>query len=126
MAEDKITKLGSTRSGFQPNIAAVLSYVLTIATGAIMLIIEKENKYVRFHALQSILFGVVWMTLWTLADIELTRFWPNPIVGWMINDLAYFLIVLGGFVVWLFLLYKAYDGERFKLPILGNIAERIA
>jgi hypothetical protein len=54
MVEDNITRLGSTKSGFQPNIAAVLSYVLTVATGTIMLIIERENKYVRFHALQSI------------------------------------------------------------------------
>lgn len=126
MAEDKITQLGSTRSGFQPNIAAVLSYVLTVATGAIMLIIERENKFVRFHALQSILFGFVWMTLWILTDIELTRFWPNPIVGWIINDVVYFLVVLGGFVVWLVLLYKAHGGKRFKLPIIGKIAERIA
>jgi len=124
--ENKIKELGITKSGFQPNIAAMLAYVLPLATGTAMFLIEKGNKYVRFHALQAILFGAVWIILWILAGIGTTKLWPIPIVGWMINDVVYFAIVLGGFAVWLFLLYKAYSGERFKLPVLGKMAERIA
>jgi uncharacterized membrane protein len=126
MPEGKITELGRTRCGFPPNIAAVLSYTLTIVTGTIMFVIEKENKYVRFHSLQAILYGAVWITLWILTSIGTTKLWPIPVAGWIINDMAYFAVVLGGFVVWLFLLYKAYSGLRFKLPVLGRIAERIA
>ncbi len=124
MAGDKITELGTTRSGFPPNIAAVLSYVLTVLTGAVMFVIEKENKYVRFHAAQSMLFGATWIILWILAGIETTV--PVRIVGFVIIDAILFVVALGGFITWLFLLYKAYRGAKFKLPVLGDIAERIA
>ena len=120
---DKITELGTTRSGFPPNIAAVLAYALTVLTDAAMFVVERENKYVRFHAMQSILFGATWMILWILASIETTL--PIRIIGFIITDVILFVVVLGGFVTWLFLLYKAYRGARFKLPVLGNIAERI-
>jgi uncharacterized membrane protein len=119
------TELGKTRSGFQPNIAAALSYALTVVTGILMFVVEKENKYVRFHALQSILFGAIWMILWTLASIGSTRLWAIHILGLIITDVIFFGVVLGGFVVWLFLLYKAYKGIRFELPFLGKIVQRI-
>ncbi len=125
MVEDKITELGRTRSGFQPNIAAALSYALTVVTGTVMFVVEKENKYVRFHALQAILFGATWIILWILASIGSTRLWSIRVVGLIITDVIFVGVVLGGFVVWLFLLYKAYRGARFKLPVLGKIAERI-
>ncbi len=124
MAGDKITELGRTRSGFQPNIAAVLSYALTVVTGTVMFLVEKENKYVRFHAMQAILFGAAWIILWILASIGTTV--PIRVIGSIITDVILFVVVLGGFVVWLFLLYKAYRGARFMLPVLGKIAERIA
>ncbi len=125
MAEDRITDSGRTRSGFQPNTAAALSYALTVVTGTLMFVFEKENKFVRFHALQAILFGAIWIILWILASIGTISVWPIHIVGWIITDVIYFGVVIGGFVVWLFLLYKAYRGARFKLPVLGKIAERI-
>lgn len=123
MVGDNITELGRTRSGFQPNIAAVLSYTLTVLTGTVMFVVEIENKYVRFHALQAILFGVTWIILWILATIEMTV--PIRVIGLLITDVILFVVVFGGFVLWLFLLYKAYRGTRFKLPVLGTIAERI-
>jgi uncharacterized membrane protein len=123
MVGDNITELGKTRSGFQPNIAAALSYTLTVLTGTVMFVVEIENKYVRFHALQAILFGVTWIILWILASIEMTV--PIRIIGFLMTDLILFVVVLGGFVLWLFLLYNAYIGIRFKIPVLGTIAERI-
>lgn len=124
MANNKSTELGKTRSGFQPNIAAALSYALTVATGTFIFVVEKDNKYVRFHALQAILFGAAWIMLWVLASIGTTMLWPVTVVGLIMTDVILFGVVVGGFVVWLFLLYKAYTGARFKLPVLGNIAER--
>jgi uncharacterized membrane protein len=90
-----------------------------------MFVVEKENKYVRFHALQAILFGTTWIILWILTSIGSTGLWHLRVVGLIITDVIFFGVVLGGFVVWLFLLYKAYRGARFKLPVLGKIAERI-
>ncbi|MGE5808754.1 MAG: DUF4870 domain-containing protein, partial [Nitrospirota bacterium] len=115
MADNKSTELGRTRSGFQPNVAAALSYALTVATGTLIFVIEKENKYARFHALQAVLFGASWIIFWILASIGTTMLWPAPVIGLIISDVILFGVVLGGFVVWLFLLYKAYRGARYKL-----------
>lgn len=92
-------------------------------TGIVMFVVEIENKYVRVLALQAILFGVTWIILWIMASIEMTV--PIRVIGFLITDLILFAVVLGGFVLWLFLLYNAYRGARFKLPVLGMIAEEI-
>lgn len=124
--EQKQTELGSISSGIQPNLAAALSYVLSILTGIIFFVLEKENKYVRFHAMQAILFGAAWIILWIVLGILSTALWFVPVVGWILNVAIYLVLGLGGFILWLFLMYKAYQGERFKLPIIGDIAEKNA
>lgn len=124
--EQKQTELGTSSSGIQPNLAAALAYLLTVITGIIFFVIEKENKYVRFHAMQAILFGAAWIVLWIVLGIISTALWFVPVIGWIINALVYLALGLGGFILWLFLMYKAYQGERFKLPIVGDIAEKNA
>ena len=124
--EQKQRELGTTSGGLQPNLAAALAYVLTVITGIIFYVIEKENKYVRFHAMQSILFGAVWIVLWIVLSIISTALLFVPVVGWIITAVIYLVLGLGGFILWLFLMYKAYQGEKFKLPIVGDIAEKNA
>ena len=105
--------LGKTSTGIQPNIAALLSYALGIISGIIFFLIEKENKFVRFHAMQSIIaFGALFVLQVALPIV--------PFVGWM---LAPFVSLLG-LVVWILCMIKAYQGEMFKLPIVGDIAEQ--
>jgi uncharacterized membrane protein len=105
--------LGKCSTGMQPNLAALLSYVLGFVTGLIFYFVEKENKYVRFHAMQSI---IVFLALF-VAQIILGMI---PILGWVLS----FFIWLGGFILWIVLMIKAYQGEYFKLPIAGDIAEK--
>ncbi len=124
--EQKQEKLGTSSSGIEPNLAAALSYVLSIITGVIFFVIEKENKYVRFHAMQAILFGAAWIVLWIVLGIVSLGLIFVPIIGWIINAVIYLGLGLGGFILWLLLMYKAYQGERFKLPIIGDIAEKNA
>lgn len=124
--EQKQEKLGTSSSGIEPNLAAALSYVLSIITGVIFFVIEKENKYVRFHAMQSILFGAAWIVLWIVLGIVSLGLIFVPIIGWIINAVIYLGLGLGGFILWLLLMYKAYQGEKFKLPIIGDIAEKNA
>jgi len=96
-------------TGLPKNTAAALSYVLGWVTGVIFLLIEKDS-FVRFHAAQSIVvFGI-------LTVIVLI-----PGIGLLIAPLA--LIV--GFVLWLVLIFKAYQGEEFKLPWVGNVAKKL-
>lgn len=96
-------------TGLPKNTAAALSYVLGWVTGIVFLLIEKD-AFVRFHAAQSIVvFGI-------LTVIVLI-----PGIGLLIAPLA--LIV--GFVLWLVLIFKAYQGEEFKLPWVGNVAKKL-
>ncbi|OGW91369.1 MAG: hypothetical protein A3D28_00320 [Omnitrophica bacterium RIFCSPHIGHO2_02_FULL_63_14] len=105
--------LGKSSTGLQPNVAALLSYLLGIITGIIFYLIEKENKFVRFHAMQSIVvFGAV-----LVAGIVLLFI---PVIGWTL----YPLLQIASLVLWILLMVKAYQGEKFKLPWAGDIAEK--
>ncbi|MGQ9712339.1 MAG: DUF4870 domain-containing protein [Desulfotomaculales bacterium] len=112
----------ATTSGLQKNVAGLLSYVLGWLTGIIFFIIEKD-PFVRFHAMQSILtFGGltgISIVLWVLFPLVLWRLWT---VFHLLNTLVW----LASLVLWVLLMVKAYQGERFKLPLVGDVAERYA
>jgi len=106
--------LGKCSSGMQPNLAALLSYLLGFITGILFyFFLEKENKFVRFHAMQSIVVSAAFF----VAQIILGMI---PILGWVLS----FLVGIGGFILWIFLMIKAYQGEYYKLPYAGDIAEK--
>ena len=105
--------LGKTSTGMQPNVAALLSYLVGFITGIVFYIIEKENKFVRFHAMQSIItFAAIFVLQMILIFI--------PIIGWLLR----FIVGIGSLVLWIVLMIKAYKGETFKLPVAGDIAEK--
>ena len=101
-----------TSTGLDANLAAALSYLVGFVTGAIFLVMEKENRFVRFHAMQSTLLfaGIV------LLDILLQIV---PIVGAL---MVVFFVIPASAILWLLLMFKAYQGEEFKLPVIGRIA----
>ena len=102
-----------TSTGLQPNVAGALSYLLGWVTGIFFLIFERENKFVRFHAIQSIVvFGAV-----TVAGIALSFI---PVAGWMLN----LLIGFGAFVLWIVLVVRASLGETCTVPLAAGIARR--
>lgn len=95
-------------TGLPRNTAAALTYVLGWLTGIIFLLIEKD-KFIRFHAMQSIItFGL------------LTVFSFVPVIGWILSP----LVMIVGFILWLVLIFKAYQGEEFKLPLIGDFAQK--
>ena len=105
--------LGTSSLGMKPNLAALLSYLAGILTGIIFFILEKENKFVRFHAMQSIItFGFFFVLNIVLGFI--------PVVGWSLMPLVGILQL----VLWVILMVKAYKGELFKLPVVGDMAEK--
>lgn len=94
------------------NVAAALSYVLVLLTGIIFYALEKESTFVRFHAMQSILFCVAWL----IGGVVLGAI---PLL-WFLSPLW----TLAGLALWVVLIVKAYQGERWGLPYLGELAER--
>lgn len=113
-----------TSMGLEQNTAALLSYLFTLVTGLIFYFVEKDNKYVRFHAMQSILYGVAMVVAGILLVILTTVLRYIPFIGPMTSMLLSFAYWIGTVVIWILLMVKAFQGERYKLPVIGNIAER--
>jgi uncharacterized membrane protein len=100
-----------TSTGLQQNVAGLLCYLLGWVTGIIFLILEKENKFVRFHAIQSIVvFGAYTIIVMIFTWI--------PYIGWIILWIAGVV----AFILWIVLMVKAYQGQMYKIPIAGDIA----
>ena len=104
-----------TSTGMKPNVAGFLCYLFGWVTGLIFLLIEKESKFVRFHAIQSIATYVVLFVIYLIL-------WFIPVIGWIIN----IFVAIAMFILWILLMYKAYQGKKYKLPIVGNFAEKQA
>ena len=113
---------GAAGTGMTDNVAAALSYIWIV--GLVFLFVEpyNKNRAVRFHAFQSVFYAAAWVVLWFGMHII---FSIMPFLGLLIFPL-YMLIGLGGFVFWLFLAFKAYNNVKFKIPVIGDIAEKQA
>ncbi len=108
------------------NIEALISYFLFWVSGIVILILEEKNEFVRFHAKQSIItFLPLMILVMILRALGGTFLWMGGglIFGGPLLFLSS-LIVAGIFVLWLILMFKAYEGEKYKLPIAGNFAEK--
>jgi len=119
--------------GLDGNLAAALGYPIGIL-GLVNFIIEKQNKFVKFHGIQSVLFsvglGVAFTALWiVLLILSFILSAISSSLGFLVSMLI-MLLGFGVFILWigclLFFAFKAYKGEMFKLPIVGNIAENLA
>ena len=104
---------GTGGSGFEPHVAAAVAYAAGLISGLILLVIEKDDRFVRFHAMQSTLTfsGVL------VAHLVLTGL---PLVG----RLLYWPFIVGVTMLWLFLMTQAFMGKVYKLPYVGDLAEQ--
>ncbi|MDR6227509.1 DUF4870 domain-containing protein [Desmospora profundinema] len=107
-----VPKKRESSTGLDPKVAALLCYVLGWVTGLIFLLMEKENRFVKFHAWQSII---------TFGGLTVLSLVANfiPILGQIIS----FLLFPISLVLWIVLMVKAYQEEWYKLPVAGDIAE---
>jgi uncharacterized membrane protein len=119
---------GIQASGLTDNMAAALCYVLGLLTGVLFLVLApyNQNRLIRFHAFQSIFVHlamiVVMLGLMVLTGILRLI----PFVGAMLSFVLYPIVALSFFALWLVLMYKAYNGERWVLPVIGPLAEKQA
>ena len=113
-------------SSMTSNVAGALCYLFGFITGIIFLVIEpyKNDKFVRFHAFQSIFFSIVCIIVWWIMSALLVGMVFSGGFGFAILLLR--LIQLAILVAIVFLMYKAYNNQQFKLPFLGDLAAKQA
>jgi uncharacterized membrane protein len=123
------TPTPAASTGMSNNVAGLLCYVVGWVTGLIFLLIEpyKNDKFVRFHAFQSIFFNV------GLIGVYIVFFVLSAVLGFVTKGLSLFLmgpllmlIWLGVLITWIVLMVKAYNNQTFKLPIIGDLAAKQA
>lgn len=107
-------------TGLESNVAGLLSYLVGWISGLILFLIEEKDEFVRYHAMQSIIFfgavTVVWIVFGFLSWI------PGP--AGVLFTVLISLVGLLAFAMWIVLMVKAYQGERYKLPVAGDLAEK--
>jgi uncharacterized membrane protein len=116
-------------AGLSENAAGALSYLAGVITGIIFLVVTpySTNPRVRFHAFQSIFFNVAWVVMWIVVTILSVVIGAVLPFGFHILFSMFFLVVwLGGLLVWLLLMWKASQGQRLVLPLIGPLAEKQA
>jgi len=125
-AQPTVVNAQPASTGLTSNVAAALAYILGFITGIIFLVIEpyKHDRFVRFHAMQSILYsaaGIVFRIGWSILVGALV-----DVSGWMALVLVPvgLVISLGLFGFWIFLMYQAYSNREFRIPIIGAIAAK--
>ncbi len=102
--------------GLAENLVGLISYAGFCFTGIVVLILERENKFVRFHALQSTL----WFLLLALVGWVVNFLGAIPLVNFIAGFVGWFVGLLW-FVSWVYLMYVAFTGKEFKIPVIGDV-----
>jgi uncharacterized membrane protein len=124
---------GKSSTGLDENIAALLSYILGWVSGLVFFLIEKDSKLVRFHAMQSILLCVLalivciagWIVTFVLVLILAQLADVMGALAGLVATLVWLIIGAALLIAFIMCLVKAYQGQFFKLPVIGNLAEKI-
>jgi uncharacterized membrane protein len=119
---------GLQAGGLTDNMAAALCYVLGLITGILFLVVApyNQNRLIRFHAFQSIFVNLAYVAAMIVLAVITGILRMIPFVGVMLSFVLYPIVGLCFFALWLVLMYKAYNGERWVLPIVGPLAEKQA
>jgi len=112
----------TTQSGLSDNAAGGLAYI-TIIPAIVFLIVAPYNRipFVRFHSWQSIFLAIAWIA----ADVLVMIIGHLPVIA-LIDVVLWPLVALGFSILWIIVLIKAFNGEKFKIPFIGDLAEKQA
>ncbi len=115
-------------AGLEENLACALCYVLGLLTGILFLVLApyNQNRLIRFHAFQSIFLNIAWIAIYIVLSIVGIALFSIPFLGAMLSIVLHLAAFLGFFILWLMLMYKAYNRERWVLPFIGPLAEKQA
>ena len=126
--------VAKSSTGLDENIAALLSYIFGWVSGLIFFLIEKDSRLVRFHAMQSLLFNVLvavvgialWIVLFVVFMIVSQVSGALATVLSLVSILVWGVFLLGILAGFILCLVKAFQGQYFKLPVIGNFAEKFS
>ncbi len=121
---EKMAEAKKTGSGLEPNVAALLAYLLGIIGGIVFILIEKENKFVRFAAMQSIFLSVAMFIIWFVLMFLIPTLAIATGGFAAILALLIPLVWLGFLIIWIMLMVKAYQNQEWELPIIGKMAKK--
>lgn len=127
-------QVGKSSTGLDENIAALLSYVFGWVSGLIFFLIEKDSRLVRFHAMQSLLFNILvavvgialWIVLFVVFMIAAQISGTLATLLSLVSILVWGVFLLGILAGFILCLVKAFQGQYFKLPVIGNFAEKFS
>jgi uncharacterized membrane protein len=115
LKEEKQKAEAASTLDLEPNVAGLLCYVAGWISGIVFLVLEQKNRFVRFHAIQSIIvFGILNLAINILSHI--------PFIGWFFAG----IIGVFGFILWIVLMVKAYHNQLYKVPLAGDWAEKLS
>ena len=114
--------------GISDNMAGALCYILGILTGILFLVLApyNQNRNIRFNAFQSIFLHVSWIAAWIVLTVVGIGMHAIPFLGTLISLLLWLVLSFGGLILWIYIMYKTYNGEKVVLPIIGPMAEKQA
>lgn len=112
-------------TGLESNLAGLLAYLVMPLTGVLFFVIEKENRFVRFHAAQSIVVGAAAFVVSIALSIVGGILAVVPFIGWIFASLLSLVFGLAVFVLWVVLMVRAFRGEEWEVPIAGEYARRL-
>ena len=130
----QMTQMPKSSTGLDENVAAVLSYVFNWVSGLVFFLIEKNSRLVRFHAMQSLILAVVFFVgmialyiIWAVLAIITSQISGllATLVG-LVVGLLIFVFFIAAVIGWILGMVKAYQGQFFKLPVIGNLAEKFS
>ena len=118
----------ATNVGMTDNLAGALCYLVGFITGILFLVLApyNQNRLIRFHAFQSIFLNIAFVVLEIIIGILGFVFRVIPVLGILLMSVLYFCVGIGALVVWLYMMFKTYNGEKVLLPVIGPMAEKQA
>lgn len=117
---------GKSSTGLDANVAALLAYLFSWVSGLIFLVVEKESRFVRFHAMQSVLLGAAALLCFLALSVITSMIAFVSVTLAAIFSVLGSLIGLAFFAITIVCMIKAYQSQQFKLPIIGDLASRNA
>jgi uncharacterized membrane protein len=111
-------------TGLASNIGGLLAYILGPITGVLFLVLEKEDRFVRFHAMQSVVVGVALIAVSIAFSIFSSVLAFIPVLGWIVALVAGLGLAVVSFGLWILLMVRAFQGREWQVPLVGAYARR--